>query len=125
MLDSKLARRILVIPFVFAMLTACSGNDSALDKAVQDRLADEGVPNQQIKTTTVRRVVKLEGVVSDTSELNRAEIAARSVKGVIGVDNQLVVKPQVDVTGATLPSYPTIAPTSPTDPPAHERQRSR
>lgn len=120
MLDSKLARRMLVIPFVFA-LTACSDSDAALDKAVHDRLADEGVPNEQIKTTTVRRVVKLEGVVSDASELNRAEIAARSVRGVIGVDNQLVVKPKVDVTGATLPSYPAIAPTSAADPPAHKR----
>jgi osmotically-inducible protein OsmY len=88
---------------VFAMLAlgACTDNDRQLTQRVQDRLAVEGLSPDQVQVRTVRRVVVLQGLVSDPAELNRAEMAARQVEGIIGVDNRLVVKSQVNVTGAT------------------------
>ena len=57
--------------FAVLALAGCTQNDTEITRRVQDRLAEEGLSNQ-IKVDTTRRVVKLEGVVADRQELNRA-----------------------------------------------------
>jgi len=110
MLDLRYTLGIAVIPLALAM-AGCSNGDTAITQAVQDRLGDQGVASQ-VQVSTDRRIVKLEGVVANTQELNRAEIAAREVRGVMAVDNRLVLKPSVGVTGATLPG-PSTPPSTP------------
>lgn len=87
--------------FAVLALAGCTQNDTDITRRVQDRLAEEGLSNQ-IKVDTTRRVVKLEGVVADSQELNRAEMAARNTPGIMGVDNRLVVQGAVNVTGGTI-----------------------
>jgi hypothetical protein len=107
-----------------AALGACTQNDTEITKRVQDRLAAEAVTDQ-VHVTTQRRIVHLEGVVADTHELNRAEMAARNTPGILAVDNRLVVQNPVNLTGATStpaqtpPRGPTPAPApAMTTPPA-------
>jgi hypothetical protein len=80
-------------------LGACTQHDLEVTRRVQARLASEGVTDQ-VKVTTERRVVVLEGVVADRTELNRVELAARNTPGIMGVDNRLVVQNPVNLTGA-------------------------
>ena len=87
--------------FAVLALGGCTQNDTEITHRVQDRLSEEGFGNQ-IKVDTTRRVVRLEGVVADSQELNRAEMAARNTPGIMGVDNRLVVQNPVNVTGGTL-----------------------
>jgi hypothetical protein len=87
--------------FAVLALGGCTQNDTEITQRVQDRLSQEGFSNQ-IKVDTTRRVVKLEGVVADRQELNRAEMAARTTPGIMGVDNRLVVQNPVNVTGGTI-----------------------
>lgn len=104
--------------FAVLALAGCTQNDTEITQRVQDRLAQEGLTNQ-IKVETNRRVVKLEGVVADRQELNRAEMAARNTPGIMGVDNRLVVQSAVNVTGGTIdkPGTPgTMPPPSPAGP---------
>lgn len=103
--------RIIAASGLIALVTcvsACTDNDTAISKTVQERIASEGV-TEQLKVTTTRRVVVLEGVVSDMSELNRVEMAARNTPGIMGVDNRLVVQKHVETTGGALPATPTTA----------------
>lgn len=83
-------------------LAGCTQNDTEITQRVQDRLAEEGLSGNQIKVETTRRIVKLEGVVADRGELNRAEMAARNTPGIMGVDNRLVVQNPVNVTGGNV-----------------------
>jgi hypothetical protein len=104
--------------FAVLALAGCTQNDTDITQRVQDRLAQEGLSNQ-IKVDTTRRIVKLEGVVADRDELNRAEMAARNTPGIMGVDNRLVVQNPVNVTGGTIgkPGTPgTLPPPSPAGP---------
>ncbi|GAC1518377.1 MAG: hypothetical protein NVS3B10_20300 [Polyangiales bacterium] len=87
--------------FAVLALAGCTQNDTEITRRVQDRLAEEGLSNQ-IKVDTTRRVVRLEGVVADRQELNRAEMAARNTPGIMGVDNRLVMQGSVNVTGGTM-----------------------
>lgn len=117
-----LTLRIVAVSACLA-LGACTQNDTNITQRVQDRLAEAAV-SEQVKVTTERRVVHLEGVVRDTNELNRAEMAARNVPGVIGVDNRLVVQSAVTTTGGSVkpptspagPEAPKPAPTQPASP---------
>ncbi len=90
-----------IATFGVLALAGCTQNDTQITHRVQERLSEEGLANQ-VKVDTTRRVVKLEGVVADRAELNRAEMAARNTPGIIGVDNRLVVQNPVNVTGGTL-----------------------
>lgn len=90
-----------IVMFGVLALAGCTQNDSEITHRVQDRLAEEGLASQ-VKVDTTRRVVKLEGVVADRGELNRAEMAARNTPGIMGVDNRLVVQNPVSVTGGTI-----------------------
>ena len=103
--------------FAVLALAGCTQNDTEISQRVQDRLAREGLTNQ-VKVETTRRVVKLEGVVSDRAELNRAEMAARNTPGIMGVDNRLVVQNAVNVTGGTIDTrdLPPASPAGPRSP---------
>lgn len=96
-------------------LAGCTENDTQITHRVQDRLAQEGLANQ-IKVDTTRRVVKLEGVVADRAELNRAEMVARNTAGIMGVDNRLVVQNPVNVTGGSMETTPQPSPAGPRSP---------
>jgi osmotically-inducible protein OsmY len=98
--DAMLRMRTIAVLAMLA-LGACTENDTHITQRVQDRLAVEGVAPEQVHVSTLRRVVVLEGVVNDNAELNRAEMAARQVPGIMGIDNRLVVKNPVNTTGAT------------------------
>jgi osmotically-inducible protein OsmY len=98
MLHRRTIARTIALAATLA-LGACTENDTQITQRVQDRLATEGVAPDQVHVSTLRRVVVLEGVVNDTAELNRAELAARQVPGIMGIDNRLVVKNPVNTTG--------------------------
>jgi hypothetical protein len=103
--------------FAVLALAGCTQNDTEITQRVQDRLAQDGLTNQ-IKVDTTRRVVKLEGVVSDRAELNRAEMAARNTPGIMGVDSRLVVQNPVNVTGGSMETrgLPQPSPAGPRSP---------
>jgi hypothetical protein len=114
----KYARSLGFIALLASLaLTACTANDSAITQRVQSRLSTDGVTDQ-VHVSTLRRIVKLEGVVADVRELNRAEMAAREVPGIMGVDNELIIQHPVNLTGATStpPSAPPSGPADPTVP---------
>lgn len=96
--------RIIAVSALLA-LGACTQNDVEITRRVQARLADEGITDQ-VKVTTERRVVVLEGVVADNAELNRIELAARNTPGILGIDNRLVVQNPVNLTGGQQPKPP-------------------
>ena len=99
--EVAMSRVRYIAVFAVLALAGCTQNDTEITHRVQDRLADEGLGNQ-VKVETTRRVVKLEGVVADRQELNRAEMAARNTPGIMGVDNRLVVQNPVNVTGGSI-----------------------
>lgn len=103
--------------FAVLALAGCTQNDTQISQRVQDRLAGEGLASQ-IKVETTRRVVKLEGVVADRAELNRAEMAARNTPGIMGVDNRLVVQNPVNLTGGSIDTQgkPQPSPAGPQSP---------
>lgn len=101
MLDLRRTVRLVAATAVFAV-AACTQNDDSLTQRVEVTIRAE-VPAEQVKVSTSRRVVTLEGVVNDNAELNRIDAAARRVPGVLAVDNRLIVKPPVGTTGAPTP----------------------
>ncbi|MFZ4287455.1 BON domain-containing protein [Variovorax sp. HJSM1_2] len=58
-------------------------------KMVGDKTVDAGAINVQ----TLKGVVSLAGFAKSGAEKSQAETLARSVKGVTGVENKLVVRP--------------------------------
>jgi osmotically-inducible protein OsmY len=98
MLDLSRTARLVAAIALFGV-AACTKNDDSLSQRVEASIQAE-VPAEQVKVTTLRRVVMLEGVVNDAAELNRIDAAARRVPGVLALDNRLVVKPAVNTTGA-------------------------
>jgi osmotically-inducible protein OsmY len=97
--------RIFAVCAVLAV-GACTENDTEITRRVHERLAAEAATDDDIKVSTERRIVVLEGVVTDQNELNRVERATRNVPGILGVDNRIVVQSPVNTTGGT----PTPAP---------------
>ena len=86
-------------------LGACASNDAKITTSVQERLAADGLTDD-VTVTTERRIVRLDGVVEGVNELNRAEMDARNVPGVLGVDNRIVVRKAVNVTGGEIAQPP-------------------
>ena len=58
-------------------------------KMVGDKTVDAGAINVQ----TLKGVVSLAGFAKSSTEKSQAEVIARSVGGVTGVENKLVVRP--------------------------------
>lgn len=104
MLDLRRTVRLVATVAVLAT-AACTQGDDYLTRRVEAMIQTEA-PAEQIKVSTVRRVVTIEGVVNDNAELNRIDAAARRVPGVLAVDNRLIVKASVDTTGAPDPIPP-------------------
>jgi len=93
--------RILAASALLAVVGACTENDTEITRRVHERLTAESATDDDIKVSTTRRIVVLEGVVTDLNELNRVERATRAVPGILGVDNRLVVQNPVNTTGGT------------------------
>ena len=101
MLDLRRTSRLAAAAGLL-VVAACSQSDENLTRRVEAQIQLE-TPAEQVKVSTDRRVVRLEGVVNDNAELNRIDAAARRVEGVLAVDNRLIVKPPVSTTGADQP----------------------
>jgi osmotically-inducible protein OsmY len=83
-----------------ALVAACARSDGAVEARVKDRLAQESTAPAQIHVSSKERIVTLQGVVNSEQEKSRIAEAARSVDGVLGIDDRLVVQSPVQVTGA-------------------------
>ena len=81
-------------------LAGCGRTDEQLSKNVQERLESERTPAAQYEITTKDRIVTLSGVVDSEPDRDRLVDGARSVRGVLGVDNRLTLRAPVQVTGA-------------------------
>jgi osmotically-inducible protein OsmY len=84
------------------LLLACGRSDPKLNERVQNRLADEGAPAGQVTVSNDARIVRLDGVVASPADRERLDRAARSVSGVLAVDNRLGIQGTVELTGATV-----------------------
>jgi hypothetical protein len=98
-------RPVLLASFVVGLLSAiaCSNADDKLNERVKAKVAEEPGANP-VAVMTQDRIVTLGGVVDNQAERNRIETSVRRVDGVLGVKNQLVVKQEVQTTGAEIES---------------------
>lgn len=75
--------------------------DAAITAAVKTALAaDPSLSALQIDVTTTQGSVRLNGPAPDTKSRERAEVLAMAPKGVVAVDNRLVVTPTQGSTAA-------------------------
>ena len=71
--------------------------DDQIAEAVLDRLAwDVSVPSDSVQVTVDQGWVTLSGVVDHNFQRQAAEQNVRRLRGVVGVSNQIVIKPQVN-----------------------------
>jgi len=79
--------------------------DTAITAAVKTALAaDPSLSALHIDVTTTQGSVRLEGPAPDTKSRQRAEVLALAPKGVVGVDNRLVVQPTPGSPAAPAPT---------------------
>jgi len=91
----------LVVAALVLALAGCSRNgDEELTKNVREVLENERTPAAQYEVSTKERIVTITGVVENEADRDRLIDGARSVKGVLGVDNRLTISAPVQVTGA-------------------------
>ena len=87
--------------------------DTAITAAVKTALAaDPSLSALHIDVTTTQGSVRLDGPAPDTKSRQRAEVLAQAPKGVIAVDNRLVVAP-AQTSAAATPALPAAAPAKP------------
>ncbi len=68
-------------------------DDSVITTRVKtDLFADKGVKGHEVKVDTFKGIVQLSGFVSSQEEADKAGRIARSISGVQGVKNDIVVK---------------------------------
>lgn len=68
-------------------------DDTTITTQVKARFADDAtVAATSIRVETLRGQVQLSGFAKSVTERERAEVLARSVKGVAGVRNDIVVR---------------------------------
>jgi len=68
-------------------------DDTTITTQVKARFADDAtVAATSIRVETLRGQVQLSGFAKSVTERERAEVLARSVKGVTGVRNDIVVR---------------------------------
>jgi hyperosmotically inducible periplasmic protein len=89
---------------LLALLVGCAGAGTKTGQAVDDATittkvkaqmaTDKAVSAMDVSVNTDKGIVRLSGVVKSAAEKQRAEQVARSVAGVKGVDNALVVRSQ-------------------------------
>lgn len=69
-------------------------DDSAITTSIKARFVDEKqVDASAISVETLKGVVLLSGFAKNATERTMAENIARGVKGVVSVNNQIVVRP--------------------------------
>jgi osmotically-inducible protein OsmY len=77
-------------------------DDVEIAQAVVDRLAwDAAIPSDAIKVKVEKGWVTLGGEVKHYYQKEAAESEVRSLYGVIGISNQVIIKPTVDVSNIT------------------------
>jgi len=101
---SHLLRRYFIGIFLVAIIASCAGtsnrestgeyiDDSVLTTKVKAEIMDDPMLKVlQINVYSFKNVVELSGVVDSEKVSARAERVANSVKGVRGVQNNLVVR---------------------------------
>jgi hyperosmotically inducible periplasmic protein len=72
-------------------MSACGKSDTDLQKAVQDKLAADGITG--VTATVNDGVATLSGEVADQAVKNRAEASARAVDGIKSVANNTTTRP--------------------------------
>jgi osmotically-inducible protein OsmY len=71
--------------------------DDQIAEAVLDRLAwDVSVPSDSVRVTVDQGWVTLSGVVDHNFQRQAAEQNVRRLRGVVGISNQISIKPQVN-----------------------------
>lgn len=89
----------LAIATVALALIACGRTDTRVVDEVKGRI--EALPHTAaVEVTADNGVVVLRGYASSEGEKRRIEDAARSVRGVIAVDNELEIRQPPTLTGA-------------------------
>jgi hyperosmotically inducible protein len=67
--------------------------DTVITTKVKSELAkDDQTKARHINVTTKNGIVKLSGAVDSSTEKQKAEADAKTIEGVVSVDNQLTVK---------------------------------
>ncbi|MBU5636206.1 BON domain-containing protein [Geomonas sp. Red69] len=100
-------RRVLRLIACFALLSACPAYAGAQNQESTGQYVDDSVITAkvksaifgdptlkllQIKVTTYKGVVQLSGFVDSKQSADKAGEVAREVKGVVSVQNDLIVK---------------------------------
>ncbi|HSN39405.1 MAG TPA: BON domain-containing protein [Burkholderiales bacterium] len=103
-LSLKRCAAMIVIAAFATLLTACAGSpsQSSTGEYVDDSVITTKIKSEFVKDETVKALdvhvrtfkgkVQLSGFVKTQAEKNRAGEIAKSVEGVVAVDNGLVVK---------------------------------
>ena len=87
--------RLLITSLLLLSCSSCSHSDPNLNQRVSQRLAEDGALRDEVTVSTNGRIVRLDGVVASDAERERFEHAARSVEGVLAIDNRLTTRPPV------------------------------
>ncbi len=77
----------------FAVLGDSRSNPAVFDRVLKNMAADPSLSAVHIDVTTTHGSVRLDGPAPDTKSRARAEVLAMAPKGVLAVDNRLVVPP--------------------------------
>jgi len=86
---TKFLTALSLIAVVF--FAACGKSDAEMQKAVQDKLAADGVSGVTVAVNG--GVAILSGEVADSTVRDRAEASARAVEGITSVTNNLKTRP--------------------------------
>jgi osmotically-inducible protein OsmY len=100
----KMMTRMLISLLVMVALLSCAStpkssstgeliDDSVITTKVKALLAEDvGLKTFEISVETYKGVVQLSGFVSSKADIEKAGKIARSVKGVVSVKNNLILK---------------------------------
>ncbi len=91
---------------VLLAVVGCDHSDAELNKQVLEALESDRTPRAQYEVTTKDRIVMITGVVETEAERDRLVYNARSVKGVLGVDNRLTLRAPVELTAGDIAFNP-------------------
>lgn len=79
------------------MKSAGTADDAIASRALNILTWSSDIPEQDIKVIVQKGWITLEGEVDWQYQKETAEMAVRKLSGVVGVDNRLVLRPQVNV----------------------------
>jgi hyperosmotically inducible protein len=90
-MNKKLTILVLVALALSVFAAACGKKDADIQKAVQDKLATDGITG--VSASVHDGVATLTGEVADITVKNRAETAAKGVDGVKSVTDNITTRP--------------------------------